>query len=125
MGFFRTVKQKSLTLKKAFRDYFGVIKGDQDKPFTPHISRKICGELEGTSAIRPIPHGPDFPVPEPDGNMEYSSDSKHNDMTVVAGDGTYKPEEDNQPVPLTQAELNNLTRDLNLSKKSAGFISQR
>ena len=27
------------------------------------------------SAIRTIPHGPDFPVPESDGNMEYSSDS--------------------------------------------------
>ena len=38
------------------------------------------------SAIRPIPHGPDLPVPEPDGNIEYSSDCKHSDMTVVAGD---------------------------------------
>ena len=36
-------------------------------------------------------------------------------MTVVAGDDAYKPEEDNQPVPLTQAELNDLIRDLNLS----------
>ena len=33
------------------------------------------------SAIRPIPHGPD-------GNMEYSFDSKHSDMTVVAGNDT-------------------------------------
>ena len=32
------------------------------------------------SAIRPIPHGPDLAFPEPDGNMEYSSDSKHRDM---------------------------------------------
>ena len=45
------------------------------------------------SAIRLIPYGPDLPVPEPDGNMEYSSDSEHSDMTVVAGDDTYKPEE--------------------------------
>ena len=30
------------------------------------------------SGIRPIPHSTDL-VPEPDGNMEYSSDSKHND----------------------------------------------
>ena len=27
-------------------------------------------------------------------------------MTVVAGDDTYKPEEDEQPVPLTQVKLN-------------------
>ena len=56
---------------------------------------------------------------EPVGNMQYCSDSKHYDMTVVAGDGVYKPEEDDQPVPLTQAELNDLMRDLNLSKESA------
>ena len=48
------------------------------------------------SVIRPIPHCPNLPVPEPDGNMEYSSDSKHDDMTVVAGDDAYKPEDDGQ-----------------------------
>ena len=33
-----------------------------------------------------------FPIPEPDGNMEYGFDSEHRDMTVVAGDDIYKPE---------------------------------
>ena len=70
-------------------------------------------------AIRSIPRGKDLPVHGPDGNMAYSSNSEHSDMTVVAGDNAYKPEEDDQPVPLTQAELNDLTRDLNLSKESA------
>ena len=41
--------------------------------------------------------------------MEYSSDSKHSNMSVVAGDDTYKPKEDDQLVPLTQAELNDAT----------------
>ena len=54
-------------------------------------------------AIKPIPHDPYLSVPEPHDNMEYSSDSEHSDMTVVAGDDAYKPEEDNQL--LTQAEL--------------------
>ena len=49
------------------------------------------------SAIRPILHSPDLPVPEPDGKMEYSSE--HSDMAVVAGDDIYKPEEDEQSVP--------------------------
>ena len=40
-------------------------------------------------------------------------------MIVVVGDNAYKPEEDDQPVPLTQAELDELTRDLNLAKESA------
>ena len=35
------------------------------------------------SAIRPIPYGQDLPVLEPD-----SSDSEHNDVTVVARDDT-------------------------------------
>ena len=44
------------------------------------------------SAIRPIPHGPDLPVPEPDGYMEYNSDSEHSVMIGVAGDDTYNLE---------------------------------
>ena len=36
-------------------------------------------------------------------------------MAVLAWDDTDKPEEDNQPVLVTQAELNDLTVDLNLS----------
>ena len=71
------------------------------------------------SAIRPIPHGSDLPIQEQNDNMEYSSDSEYSDMTVVAGNDTYKPEVNNQPVPLTQAELNNSTQDLNLSKEFA------
>ena len=71
------------------------------------------------SAIRLIPHGPDLPVPEPDGNMEYSSDSEHSDMTVVARDDAYKPEKDDQPGPLTQAEHTDLIWDLTLSKEFA------
>ena len=72
-----------------------------------------------SSAMRLIPPDPDLPVPKPDDNMEYSSDSEHSDMTVVAGHDSYKLEEDHLPVPLTQAELNDLIQDLNLSKESA------
>ena len=46
-------------------------------------------------------------------------------MTVEVGDDTYKPEEDDQPVPLTQAELKDLTRDLNISKESAQLLGSR
>ena len=166
-------------VKKAYRDYFGIILGDQDKPFTPQVCCNICVEnlrdwrngkrksmpfaipmvwregkdhiidyyccminLKGIncknehhvqypdvhSVIRPILHGPYLPVPESDVNMEYSSDSEHSDTTVVARDEAYKLEEDDQPIPLTQAELSNLTQDLNLSKEScaaARLTSQR
>ena len=39
------------------------------------------------STIRPIPHSSDFAVPDPDCYMEYSSDLKNSDMTVVGEDG--------------------------------------
>ena len=77
------------------------------------------------SAIRPIPHSRDLPVPELDVKMEYSSYSEHSHMTVVSGDDTFKPEEGDQPVSLTQAELNDLARDQNLSKDSAQLLGTR
>ena len=43
-------------------------------------------------------------------------------MTVVAGDDAYKPEEDDQPVPLAQAELNDLTGHLGLLKESTQLL---
>ena len=46
-------------------------------------------------------------------------------MTVVARDDAYKPEENDHAVPLTQAEFNNLTQDLNLSKVSAQLLGLR
>ena len=49
------------------------------------------------SVIRSIPHGSDFPIPESNGNMKYSFDSKHSDMTCVAGDDAYTSE----PILLT------------------------
>ena len=75
--------------------------------------------------MRLICFGPDLPLSEPGGNMESSSDSKHSDRTVVAGDDAYKPEVDYQPVPLTHAEFNDLTHDLNLSKESAQLLGSR
>ena len=36
------------------------------------------------SAIRPILDGQDFPVPDPHSNIDYSSNSDHSEMTVVA-----------------------------------------
>ena len=74
-----------------------------------HKNKHRVQHSDVPSVIRPILHGQDLPRPESEGNMEYSSDSKHSDMIVVAGDDAYKTEEDDQPVPLTQAELNELT----------------
>ena len=57
--------------------------------------------------------------------MLYSTDSEYSDMIVVAGKDAYKLEEDNQQVPLTQAELVDLTQDLNPSKESVQLLGSR
>ncbi|KAF2352327.1 hypothetical protein FHG87_016916 [Trinorchestia longiramus] len=77
------------------------------------------------SAIKPVPHGPDVPVPEPNVTMESSSDSESSDMIDTAKCNQYRSEEDDQPVPLAQVELNNLTRDLKLLKESAQLLDSR
>ena len=84
-----------------------------------HKNKHYVQYSDVPSAIRPIHHGLDLPVHESDGNMEYSSDSKCSVMTVIARYNAYKPEEEDQHVPLTQTEFNNLTQDQKLLKESA------
>ena len=62
-----------------------------------HMNKHHAKCPDVPSDIRLISNDPDFTVPEPDGNMEYRSDSERSYMSVVAGDDTYKPEEDEQP----------------------------
>ncbi|KAK3889696.1 hypothetical protein Pcinc_006262 [Petrolisthes cinctipes] len=76
-------------------------------------------------AIKPVPHGPEVPIPEPDVIMEASSNTEFSDATNSDESGAYKPVDDDQPMPLTQAELNDLTRDLNLSRESAQLLGSR
>ena len=97
-----------------------------DKFKRDKLQEKVPCEIPPCSSVlRSIAHGADLLVPESNGNMEYSSDSEHSDMTIEAWDDAYKPEEDDQLVPLTQAELKDLTRDLNLSKESVRLLSSR
>ena len=74
------------------------------------------------SAIKPVPHGANRPVREPNFTMESSSGSESSDMTDTAECGACRLEEDDQPLPLTQAQLNDLTQDLNLSMESAKLL---
>ena len=77
------------------------------------------------SAIRPVPHGPSLPVPKPDVAIKSSSESE-SDNTYDRTEGVeYWSEENDRPLPLTQADLNDLTRDLNLSKESSQLLSSR
>ena len=69
------------------------------------------------SAIRPVPHSPDLPVPKPDVAMESSSEYESDNTSDREQGEEYMPEENDRSAPLTQADLNDLTQDLNLSKE--------
>lgn len=77
-----------------------------------------------SSAIKPVPHDPYLPVPEPNVIMESSSNPKSGDAADTAEFGINKAEDD-QPMPLTQSELNDLTRDLNLSEEFGQLLGSR
>ena len=48
--------------------------------------------------------------------MEYSFDSQHSDMTIVARDDAHKLDADNQPLTLTEVELKDLTCEITFQK---------
>ena len=58
------------------------------------------------SAIRPIPHGPGLPVPEPDAPMISTSDSESSNTTDAAKAEAYNPEDDQ---PVLSHKLNSTT----------------
>ena len=72
------------------------------------------------SAIRPVPHGPGIPIPLPPRYLETVGDSV-SEESLSDSQMTECPEYecDQQPKLFTQAELNDLVRDMNLPKHSA------
>ncbi|CAK8672735.1 unnamed protein product [Clavelina lepadiformis] len=66
------------------------------------------------SALRPVPHCDEIPVPNPLTEMQSSSESERS-----AGDGEHYQEgiNDDSPKLFSQTQLNDLTRELYLSKQ--------
>ena len=78
------------------------------------------------SAIRPIPHSPDLPVPNPPNikqvgcsKSDISAEETDNDEEMYEGG---KPSE---PHLINQGEFNDLIRDLNLSKDQSELLGSR
>lgn len=76
-------------------------------------------------AIKPVPHGPGIPVPELPGEMSEMEWSSSAESEASEQDTWNAEPSTNQPQPLTQFELNDLTRDLNLTKESAQLLGSR
>ena len=74
------------------------------------------------SATKPVPHITELPVPNVNVTVESSAGSE-----AVHGSVSTDQDADDQaqPQPFTEGELNNLTRDLNISKESAQLLGSR
>jgi hypothetical protein len=78
------------------------------------------------SAIMPVPHVKDLPVPLPPAVLENIAEDVEGDEISseddVEGDDVYRPEDDFTPQRFSQTELNDLVRDLNLPKESTELL---
>lgn len=79
------------------------------------------------SAIRPVPHDSFLPVPIPpiDGLDSVDTDTDEVTTSVEYHDAEFIPDNDKQPNIFTQGELNDLVRDLSLSKEKAELLASR
>src|SRR5215469_5425686 len=78
------------------------------------------------SAIKPIPHGPGILIPNVPQNLTLHEVCDDEASTVDDSETFIPPSINfNEPQPLTQAKLSDLTRDLGLSKDSAQLVGSR
>ena len=76
------------------------------------------------SAIRPVPHGPDLPVPSPPGNL--SDESENSSLQSATEDIYFEPHQYDRPIDkFTQSELNDLIRELQLTKEKSELPGSR
>ncbi|KAJ4427779.1 hypothetical protein ANN_25432 [Periplaneta americana] len=83
------------------------------------------------SAIRPIPHSDSLPVPSPPENCVFEVENEDSveqegepNKPSTSHDSDFE-EKDDKPHRLSQAELSDLIRDLDLSKEKAEILGSR
>ena len=81
------------------------------------------------SAIRPVPHSAELPIPTPPVSKQLLSSSDESstdsDEDVDELHDTYEACTSNDPHLISQTELNDLVRDLNLSKQQSELLASR
>ncbi|KAL6469174.1 hypothetical protein MHYP_G00226980 [Metynnis hypsauchen] len=165
---------------EAYKAYFGMPVGDQDKPWAPHFTCEHCKKtLEGwyrgekramhfavpriwreptdhstncyfcmvdpskrrtgknatpvtypdiPSSIAPVPHCPELPVPTPpDRTTPPSEESSKSDTQEDVEDHDFSScaDEERKPSYPNQKDLNDLIRDLGLTKSNAELLTSR
>jgi hypothetical protein len=80
------------------------------------------------SAVRPVLHSQDLPVPKPPEKWTIDDDNNEDEPVHMEQDINYpdfQPSTSNEPHIISQGELNDSARDLNLSKSQAEFLGSR
>jgi len=82
------------------------------------------------SAMRPVPHSEDLTIPHPAAHLTLEDESEHVAATEIPNeerdDPTFETSTSScEPHLLTQGELNDLVRDLKLSKTQAELLGSR
>jgi hypothetical protein len=80
------------------------------------------------SAVRPVLHSQDLPFPKPPEKWTIDDDSSDDEPIPMEQDITdpdFQPSTSNEPHLISQGELNDLVRDLNLSKSRAELLGSR
>jgi hypothetical protein len=76
------------------------------------------------SAIRPVSHGPDLPVPSPTDNLNDESESSF--LQPDTEEMYFEPHQYDRPIDkFIQFELNDLIRELQLTKEKSELLSSR
>jgi hypothetical protein len=75
-----------------------------------------------SSAIRPVPHGSDIPVPNPPKQLHTLDAESSATPNELADYSEYGTDTHGTHEPFTQTELNDLARDLNLPKDAAELL---
>jgi len=83
------------------------------------------------SAIRPVPHGEGLPVPDAPESFSLESDEEEEENETsspepsMSHDPYFLPSSSSEPHLITQGELNDLVRDLELPKSKAELLGSR
>ena len=84
--------------------------------------------------MRPVPYSDDLPVPTPPVNKDLLSSSDEEmpsredsaeSISLVDIESTYSETSGNEPHWITQEDLNDLARDLYLSKQQSDLLASR
>ena len=105
-------------------------------PVSKGMSRKKKWTVEYPnipSALHPVPHGEELPIPVPPESYTLDSDDDHDDDQDSAGpepstsaDPDFEPSHSSlEPHLISQSELNDLVRDLELPKSKAELLGSR